>query len=127
MDRSASRFSCDTLLPSQTRGQRMNSAGAELKILIVDDSPVYRKLVEQALSQEPCTVLVAKNGGQALDLFAEHHPAIVITDWTMPDISGLDLCRRIRTDFQSFYAYVILLTGNINKEEVIEGLGSGAD
>jgi diguanylate cyclase (GGDEF)-like protein len=45
----------------------------------------------------------------------------------MPDISGLELCRRIRADFQPFYAYVILLTGNTNKEEVIEGLGSGAD
>jgi len=105
----------------------MNSAAPELKILVVDDSPVYRRLVEQALAQEPCTVLIAKNGQQALDLFAEHHPALVITDWTMPDISGLDLCRRIRADFQPFYAYVILLTGNTNKEEVIEGLGSGAD
>jgi diguanylate cyclase (GGDEF)-like protein len=99
----------------------------ELKILVVDDSPVYRKLVEQSLTQEHCTVLIAKNGHQALDLFAEHHPALVITDWTMPDISGLELCRRIRADFQPFYAYVILLTGNTNKEEVIEGLGSGAD
>lgn len=85
------------------------------------------ELVEQALAQEPCTALIAKNGQQALGLFAEHCPAPVITDWTMPDISGLDLCRRVRADFQPFYAYVILLTGNTNKEEVIEGLGSGAD
>ncbi len=105
----------------------MDSWRPELKILVVDDSPVYRKLVEQSLAQEPCAVLLAKNGHQALDLFAEHHPALVITDWTMPDISGLDLCRRIRADFQPFYAYIILLTGNTNKEEVIEGLASGAD
>ena len=105
----------------------MDSPRPELKILVVDDSPVYRKLVEQSLTQEHCTVLIAKNGHQALNLFAEHHPALVITDWTMPDISGLELCRRIRADFQPFYAYVILLTGNTNKEEVIEGLGSGAD
>jgi two-component system, cell cycle response regulator len=105
----------------------MESAATELKILVVDDSPVYRKLVEQSLSQEQYTVLFAKNGHQALDLFAEHHPALVITDWTMPDISGLELCRRIRAEGQTFYAYVILLTGNTNKEEVIEGLASGAD
>jgi two-component system, cell cycle response regulator len=105
----------------------MDSPSPELKILVVDDSPVYRKLVEQSLSQEHCTVLFAKNGRQALDLFAEYHPALVITDWNMPDISGLELCRCIRRDFQSFYAYVILLTGNTNKEEVIEGLASGAD
>jgi diguanylate cyclase (GGDEF)-like protein len=105
----------------------MDSPSPELKILVADDSPVYRKLVEQSLSQEHCTVLFAKNGRQALDLFAEYHPALVITDWNMPDISGLELCRCIRRDFQPFYAYVILLTGNTNKEEVIEGLASGAD
>ena len=86
----------------------MDAPRPELKILVVDDSPVYRKLVEQSLAQEHCTVLLAKNGRQALDLFGEHHPALVITDWTMPDISGLELCRRIRADFQPFYAYVIL-------------------
>ena len=45
-------------------------ASLDLKILVADDSPVYRKLVEQALSQEDCTVLFAKNGRQAIDLFA---------------------------------------------------------
>jgi two-component system cell cycle response regulator len=103
------------------------ASSPDLKILVVDDSPVYRKLVEQALSQEDYTVLFAKNGRQAMDLFAEHRPALVITDWTMPDISGPDLCQRIRRDFQSFYAYVILLTANTDKEEVIEGLAAGAD
>jgi two-component system cell cycle response regulator len=103
------------------------ASSPDLKILVVDDSPVYRKLVEQALSQEGYTVLFAKNGRQAMDLFAEHRPALVITDWTMPDISGPDLCQRIRRDFQSFYAYVILLTANTDKEEVIEGLAAGAD
>src|ERR1700730_1752385 len=86
----------------------MDAPRPELKILVVDDSPVYRRLVEQSLAREHCTVLIAKNGRQALDLFGEHHPALVITDWTMPDISGLELCRRIRADFQPFYAYVIL-------------------
>jgi len=105
----------------------MDSPPTELKILVVDDSPIYRKLVEQSLSQEPCAVLFAKNGRQALDLFAEHRPAVVITDWTMPDISGPELCQRIRRDFQTFYAYVILLTANTDKKEVIEGLAAGAD
>ena len=103
------------------------ASSPDLKILVVDDSPVYRKLAEQALSQEGYTVLFAKNGRQAMDFFAEHRPALVITDWTMPDISGPDLCQRIRRDFQSFYAYVILLTANTDKEEVIEGLAAGAD
>jgi two-component system cell cycle response regulator len=83
--------------------------------------------VEQSLAQEHYTVLLAKSGLQAMDLFIEHQPALVITDWSMPDISGIELCQRIRRDHQKLYAYVILLTGNTDKEEVIEGLAAGAD
>jgi two-component system cell cycle response regulator len=105
----------------------MTTCTPELKILVADDSPVYRKLVEQALSQESYMVLCAKNGRQATDLFAEHQPGVVITDWTMPDITGIELCRRIRREFAQFYAYVILLTSNSDKEQIIEGLAAGAD
>jgi diguanylate cyclase (GGDEF)-like protein len=99
----------------------------EFKILVVDDSPIYRKLVEQSLSHEPDRIIFAKNGREALARFAEHQPAVVITDWTMPDISGLELCEAIRRDFNQSYSYLILLTSHTNKEQVIEGLAAGAD
>jgi len=99
----------------------------EFTILIVDDSPIYRKLVDQSLARVYPRVLFAKHGREALDVFAEHRPSLVITDWTMPDISGPELCQRIRRDFQKHYAYLILLTSNTNKEQVIEGLMAGAD
>src|ERR1700686_2565160 len=86
----------------------MDPSSREVRILVADDSAVYRKLVEQSLSQEHYTVLLAKSGRQAMDLFTEHQPALVITDWSMPDISGIELCQRIRRDYQQFYAYVIL-------------------
>jgi two-component system, cell cycle response regulator len=105
----------------------MDPSSPEPKILVADDSPIYRKLVEQALSQAHCSVLLAKNGQQAVDLFAKHRPAVVITDWTMPDISGIELCQCIRRNFELSYAYIILLTGNTDKEEVIKGLSAGAD
>ena len=105
----------------------MDPSSRDMKILVADDSPVYRKLVEQSLSQEHYTVLFAKTGQQAMDLFIKHQPALVITDWSMPDITGIELCQRIRRDHKEFYAYVILLTGNTDKEEVIEGLAAGAD
>jgi DNA-binding NtrC family response regulator len=57
----------------------MDPSPREVKILVADDSPVYRKLVEQSLSQEHYTVLLAKNGRQAMDMFAEHQPKLVIT------------------------------------------------
>jgi len=99
----------------------------EFRILAVDDSPIYRKLVDQSLSKDYYPLLFAKNGREALDVFAEHRPSIVITDWTMPDISGIELCQQIRRDFQEHYAYLILLTSHTNKEQVVEGLAAGAD
>ncbi len=99
----------------------------EFKVLVVDDSPIYRKLVDQSLSKDHYPVLFARNGREALAVFAEHRPALIITDWTMPDIGGPELCNRIRHEFQDHHAYLILLTSNSNKEQVIEGLAAGAN
>jgi len=104
----------------------MDDSSLPLKILAVDDSAVSRKLVEHSLSGERYSVVFAKGGREALGLFAEHQPAVVITDWDMPDIGGLELCRRIRREFQGFYSHLILLSSNINKEKVVEGLAAGA-
>jgi diguanylate cyclase (GGDEF)-like protein len=105
----------------------MDTSSQPFKILTVDDSAVSRKLVEHSLSGERYTVLFAKDGREALGLFAEHQPPVVITDWDMPDIGGLELCRRIRRDFQGFHSHLILLSGNTDKEHVVEGLATGAD
>jgi len=99
----------------------------DLKILVADDSAVYRKLVEQTLSDDNHKVIFAKNGREALDLYAKHTPALVITDWTMPDIGGLELCKKIRQDFQQHFAHIIPLTSNNDKVQVVEGLAGGAD
>jgi two-component system cell cycle response regulator len=101
-------------------------AAEPFKIVVVDDSPVYRKLVEGVLAQERYTVFFAKNGREALETLGAQRPALVITDWEMPDISGIDLCKKIR-DEQGSYTYVILLTSNAEKDRVIEGLAAGAD
>jgi PleD family two-component response regulator len=105
----------------------MGSTAHELKVLVADDSAVYRKLVENTLAEENHIVIFAKNGREALDLFAKHQPSLVITDWTMPDITGIELCQSIRRDFQQYYAYVILLTSHADKKQLIEGLAAGAD
>jgi two-component system, cell cycle response regulator len=103
------------------------NASQPFKILAVDDSAIYRRLVEQSLSRERYSVLLAKNGNEALDLFAQHQPGVVITDWTMPDIGGPELCSRIRRDFRDCHCHLILLTSNTDKEQVVEGLAAGAD
>jgi two-component system, cell cycle response regulator len=107
--------------------ETMNPSSQPFIVLAVDDSAIYRKLVERSLSGQECELLFAKNGREALGLFAEHEPAVVITDWSMPDIGGLELCRRIRRDFRGFHSHLILLTSNSDKEQVMEGLAAGAD
>jgi len=99
---------------------------APFKIVVADDSPISRKLVERTLSQEECTVLFAKNGREALETLVQHQPSVVITDWEMPDLTGLELCREIRRD-QNSYIYIILLTSHTEKDQIIEGLAAGAD
>src|ERR1700757_4401302 len=88
---------------------------------------VSRKSIEHCLPGELYTLLFAKNGREALALFAEQEPAVVITDWDMPDIGGLELCRRIRCDFPHFHSHLIVLSGNTDKEHIVEGLAAGAD
>lgn len=105
----------------------MIDAVQQLQVLVVDDSPVSRKLLEHALSSSPYTLLFAKNGEEALRLFKEKKPALVITDWMLPDFSGPELCERIRTDAHSSYTYIILLTSMTEKDSVVKGLAAGAD
>jgi diguanylate cyclase (GGDEF)-like protein len=98
----------------------------KFEILVADDSPIYRKLVKDALSEDEYTVIFAKNGREASDLYAEHQPAVVISDWEMPDLSGIDLCRHIRRE-KDLYTYIILLTSKADKDQIISGLAAGAD
>jgi two-component system chemotaxis response regulator CheY len=99
----------------------------KLQVLVVDDSPVYRKLIEHALEDGGYTPLFAQNGREALALYGQHAPAIVITDWMMPDFSGPELCERIRSHAQSAYTYIIVLTSISEKDNVVKGLAAGAD
>lgn len=99
----------------------------EFKILVADDSPLYTKLIQRTLSPERHTLLFATNGAEAIDLFSEHQPGLVITDWMMPKIDGLQLCRSIRSSFPQVHSYLMLLTSNSEKDNVIAGLKAGAD
>jgi two-component system cell cycle response regulator len=105
----------------------MRTAEATTKVLIADDSAVFRKLVEQTLEKKPYSLLFARNGQEAMDIFARHNPDLVIADWVMPDLSGIELCQYIRRTAQESYTYVILLTGKTDKENTVAGLTAGAD
>lgn len=97
------------------------------EVLVVDDSPVYRKLVEQVLSCEKYSLMFARDGAEALRLFEARSPSIVVTDLILPDFSGIELCQRIRSDASRPYTYVIVMTGNTEKGNLVKGLEAGAD
>jgi two-component system, cell cycle response regulator len=105
----------------------MSLLAPRYSVLVVDDSPVYRKLVEQVLRHDPYELLFAANGEEALKLFSERGPSIVLTDWMMPDFSGPELCQRIRSDITRPYTYLILMTSSTEKDNVVKGLAAGAD
>jgi PleD family two-component response regulator len=105
----------------------MNEAKPMYEVLVVDDSPVYRKLVEQVLSCEKYSLTFARDGAEALRLFEECSPSFVITDLILPDFSGIELCQRLRSDASRPYTYVIVMTGNTEKGNLVKGLEAGAD
>ena len=99
----------------------------QLRILVVDDSAISRKLAEYAFEGKPYEISFAEDGKRALQLVSECNPDIVITDWLMPDLSGVDLCRLIRQKLQRKDIYLMLLTSNSGQGDVAKGMASGAD
>jgi len=98
----------------------------ELRILVVDDSVISRKLAELAFFGRPYKVSFASDGRQALDLVATRRPDIVITDWMMPDMSGIELCKAIRSQLLRD-TYIVMLSSNSTEQHKAEGMAAGAD
>ena len=100
-----------------------------MRILIAEDAPVSRRLLQQCLKQWGYDVAVAHNGAEAWRLFSAEdvHFPIVITDWMMPEMDGLDFIRRIRSSSGSNYVYAILLTAKSERQDVVAGMEAGAD
>ncbi|CAM7825126.1 PP2C family protein-serine/threonine phosphatase [Leclercia adecarboxylata] len=96
-------------------------------VLIVEDSPVYRRLLARMLAQWGYTVSEAENGVAALDILANQQVSLVISDWEMPEMDGLTLCREIRSRQFGHYVYVILLTAREAPDDLTLGFDAGAD
>lgn len=96
-------------------------------ILVVDDSKAQRRVLSLALMRGGYRVSEAGSGEEALDLCQRQQFDMVISDWVMPGMSGLDFVRAFRALPQRRYGYVILLTSKSDKAEVADGLDGGAD
>ncbi len=96
-------------------------------ILVVEDNLLMRKLLEGSLQDAGYDVVSATNGREALELYDKGYFPIIVTDWVMPEMDGLELCRAIRSRGSERYAYIILMTSQDSKENLVTGLEGGAD
>ena len=99
-----------------------------MKILIAEDDPISSYVLETTLNKWGYEVVVTHDGEEALaGLLAEDAPPLAILDWMMPNLDGLEVCRRLRERAEKQSIYIILLTAKTEKKDVVAGLEMGAD
>ncbi len=98
-----------------------------MRILVVDDLPMFRNLIGTLLSRWGHEVILAEDSRQAWEYLKRDPIPMVVTDWIMPRMDGLQLCRRIRSSPLADDTYVILVTARGTKTDLVEGLKAGAD
>jgi phosphate regulon transcriptional regulator PhoB len=97
------------------------------KILVVEDEPDIRKLVQYNLTQERFSVLEAEDGEQALKLLQREKPSLVILDLMLPGVSGMELCKLLKQRSETAKLPILMLTAKAGEADRIVGLEMGAD
>ncbi|MCB1059410.1 MAG: response regulator [Calditrichaeota bacterium] len=98
-----------------------------MKVLAVDDDRVTLLTLERLLSKFGYEPLVAVNGTDALKVFLEHRPKMLITDWMMPEMEGPTVVKTIRAFAESEYTYIVMLTSRQDKDDMMAGMLAGVD
>lgn len=115
----------------QTKGAELAShpavTDAPVRVLVVDDSRLQRKILCSSVKRWGFEVFEAASGEQALRIAAEVQPDLVLSDWMMPGMNGLEFCDAFRKLSGDRYGYFILLTSKSEKNEIAMGLEAGAD
>ncbi|WP_141117921.1 PP2C family protein-serine/threonine phosphatase [Leisingera sp. JC1] len=102
-------------------------AGSIRRVLVVDDSRLQRRILVASLKKWGFEVVEADSGEAAMAICQKETPDLILSDWMMPGMNGLEFCRAFRARTSEDYAYFILLTSKSEKNEVAEGLDAGAD
>ena len=99
-----------------------------MRILIAEDDTASRLVLERTLKKLGYGVFATRDGAEAWQVFEREHPPLVITDWMMPRLDGLELCRRIRADRRhDRYTWLVVLTALGGKQNFLEAMNAGAD
>ena len=99
-----------------------------MKVMIVEDEPISRRILENFLREWGYEVISTTDGMTAWEIIrSPDAPSLIISDWMMPNMDGVELCEKIRGMEKDQYTYFILLTTRAEKGDIIKGLDSGAD
>lgn len=116
-----------SLLKLPEHGGQPENVLPKRRVLIVDDSRLQRKILSSSVTRWGYDVLEADSGLVALEMCKSDPPDIVLSDWMMPQMNGLEFCDAFRNLPGDHYGYFILLTSKSEKGEVAQGLQAGAD
>ena len=97
------------------------------EILVIDDDPTIRVVLTRALKKQGYGVTVAENGQEGIDRAKQILPALIICDWMMPIMDGLEVCRQVKANPELSTTFFILLTSRGGTEDRVMGLDTGAD
>jgi DNA-binding response OmpR family regulator len=98
-----------------------------MKVLIADDDFTTRRLLQSYLEKWGHEVTAATTGVEALQFYERGDYAMVVTDWSMPEMDGLELIGRLRAMTRAGYVYIVLVTARTQAEDVVQGIEAGAD
>jgi len=117
-----------SVLPESTfdKGEQVDN-GSIRRVLVVDDSRLQRRILVASLKKWGFEVTEAESGEAAMEICSSDPPDLILSDWMMPGMNGLDFCRAFREHPSEIYSYFILLTSKSEKNEIAEGLDAGAD
>src|SRR5262249_16614574 len=98
-----------------------------IKVLLVDDDPAMLRLLSTWLESDGFQLLRTGHGRSAMEIIETERPRLLVTDWEMPNVNGLELCRWVRSQNFGHYVYIVILTVRTDSQDMLKGLEAGAD
>ena len=102
-------------------------AAEQPSVLVVEDEPAQREVLAYNLEAEGFRVTMAGNGEEALLLVSEDRPDIIVLDWMLPNVSGIEFCRQLKTRTETRSVPIIMLSARSEEVDRVRGLETGAD
>ena len=105
----------------------MNGSVIDAKLLVVEDDVFFQRVLQKRLESEGYRVMVADNGREGMKAIVGWEPDLVLSDWMMPEVDGLELCQSVKAGLREAAPYFILLTAKGEMSDKLLGLQTGAD